>query len=114
MAKKKASYTVQDLHSLFGNNVRFFRNKKGWSQEKLAEYINVSKNTIHDIEAGKKFVRSQNLVNLAAIFGIDVYMFFLPPDIDKQNPAVIITRYRDEVKEVLDNIADNYLENIKK
>jgi transcriptional regulator with XRE-family HTH domain len=80
-----------------------------WSQEKLAEQMNVSKNTIHEIETGKKFVRSQRLADFAAVFNIEVYKLFLPENIRDYDANVVVARYTEEAKDALENLLGDFL-----
>ena len=73
--------TIQPFMIIFGQNVKKFRSKqKGLSQEKLAERVGVSKNTISDIENGKKFVSARTLSGLARELEIEEYELFKPGD----------------------------------
>ena len=45
-----------DIKKIFGENVRYYRRKLGFSQEEFAEKIGVSPNHVSVIETGKKFV----------------------------------------------------------
>jgi len=103
MGKKKVPFTVNDLQMLFGHNVRYFRAVNGWSQEKLAELVNVSKNTIHGIETGRKFAKAKTLVKLAIVFNIEVYHLLLPQDCFEYSKAEFIKKNNEYVKDVVDN-----------
>ena len=77
----------------------------------MAELMEVSKNTIHDIETGKKFVRADLLAEFSVVFNIDVYRLFMPKNTTVRDPAKIITRYTEEAKDALENLLDNYITN---
>jgi transcriptional regulator with XRE-family HTH domain len=102
--------TEQDLTNIFGRNIRFYRNINGWTQETLAEKIGVSKNTIWEIEMGRKFVRGARLVKFANLFNTSVYKLFVPNQIsyDDSNTADILIKYSEEVKEAVENIRNTY------
>jgi transcriptional regulator with XRE-family HTH domain len=95
-----------ELKALFGANVKEHRILNRLSQMTLAEMINVSTNTISEIETGKKFVSANTLVSLAEVFKIDTYELFKPKSI---LPYEVILSFSDEVKIAMDNIADKYL-----
>jgi len=76
--QKRQKITGQVLMGILGNNVQILRKQRGLSQEKLAEKVDVSKNTISDIEKGKKFARANTLVRIAEFFNIQVYELFSP------------------------------------
>jgi transcriptional regulator with XRE-family HTH domain len=105
--------TVSGLTRLFGSNVRFYRTTRGWSQEELAERIHVSKNTIHDIETGKKFIRAQRLIELSEIFNVDVYKLFLPKDIQNTDSVRVVAQFANHVKESVENIRDQFINSQK-
>ena len=93
----------------FGSNVRFYRNAMNLSQESLAELMEVSKNTIHDIETGKKFVRIQNLVQLANVFNIEPFELIASRNAKKVNRAGAFIHFANEVKEKVESIRDDYI-----
>ena len=80
-----------------------------WSQEKLAEKINVSKNTIHDIETGRKFVRAQRLVELANAFNIEPYVLLQPEHIQNYDSRKDIAEYAGQVRDAVENLLGDYL-----
>jgi DNA-binding XRE family transcriptional regulator len=47
--EKKEKPATSHVRKLFSENMRSYRKKQGYSQEKLAELINVSTQTINDI-----------------------------------------------------------------
>ena len=106
--------TVSELTALFGKNVRFYRNLKHWSQEVLAEKIGVSKNTICEIETGKKFVHAENLVNLSNIFNVDVYQLFMTEKAFADDTVGILANIGLEVAENVNIIIEKYMTNLKK
>ena len=55
-----------------GERIAFYRNKKGFSQQKLAEATGLSQGTISQIEQGKrKNLTLRNLERIAAALGIE-------------------------------------------
>jgi len=79
-----------ELRRLFSCNIKHYRSLRGWSQEKLAEKIEISTNFLADVETGKSWVSSLTLVKLANCFGIEVYELFRPKGApsDKAKEAV--------------------------
>jgi len=101
--------TEHELKIIFGKNVCSRREWKGWSQEKLAEKADVSKNTISDIETGDKFARVSTLVCLAKVLDTEVYELLKPPNVLPDKPLDIIAKFREEVRESVDKIGDSYI-----
>ena len=101
--------TEQELKRIFGNNVKSQRERKGWTQEFLAEKANVSSNTISDIETGQKFARAKTLVSLADAFGTQVYELLKPNIEMPDKPVDILIKYGEEIKEKVEEIGDFYI-----
>lgn len=53
-------------------NLMYYRKKKGLSQEKVAEYMEVSRQAVSKWEANISKPSSDNLIKLAQLFEIDV------------------------------------------
>jgi len=65
---------------LFGDRLRFFRKKLGWSQEKLALEVELDRTYIGGIERGERNVALLNICKLAKTLGVSlpVLMNFIP------------------------------------
>jgi transcriptional regulator with XRE-family HTH domain len=68
----------QELRQLLSANVKCFRNRRGWSQAKLAEKLDISTNFLSDIETQKGWVSPLTLVKLATALNVEVYELFKP------------------------------------
>ena len=53
-------------------NIMYYRKKKGLSQEKIAEYLEVSRQAVTKWEANASKPNSDNLIKLAQLFEVDV------------------------------------------
>jgi transcriptional regulator with XRE-family HTH domain len=67
----------KEIRTIFGKNVRIYRNRRNWSQADLAEYANISINFIGDIERGKKWPHPETLTKLANALEIKVFELFM-------------------------------------
>lgn len=74
-----------------GNRVRKCRNERHWSQEKLAEEVNVSLNTISRIEGGQTRMSIEVFMRLVQALGVDaeLLIFGETSDSDKTDYARI-------------------------
>lgn len=61
-------------------NIRKFRNQLGWSQEKLAEKVDVSPSHITQIELGNRSPSIDVIEKLANAFGVEYSDLFTPDD----------------------------------
>jgi len=68
----------RELRELLSANIKRFRSRRGWSQAKLAEKLDISTNFLSDIETKKGWVSPLTLVKLAAALDIEVYELFKP------------------------------------
>lgn len=67
---------IRKLRNEIGRKVRNLRKEKDLSQEKLAEYVDMSREHISCIERGKHLVTIETLYNLAKYFEVDIKYFF--------------------------------------
>jgi transcriptional regulator with XRE-family HTH domain len=67
---------IRKLRNDIGKKVKYLRKEKGLSQEKLAEYVDMSREHISCIERGKHLVTIETLYNLANYFKVDIKDFF--------------------------------------
>lgn len=104
--------TVQELSKILGKNIKNHRTAHGWSQEDLAEKIDVSINTISEIETGRKFARAETLINFAAVFETEVYELLKPENILPDDRIGLIAKYSLETITALEKIKDEYMNKI--
>ena len=67
---------IRKLRNSIGRKVKSLRLERGLSQEKLAEFINMSREHISCIERGKNMPTIETLFNLSKYFEIDIKEFF--------------------------------------
>ncbi len=65
-----------DIRKTVGNNLKRLRNSKKLSQEKLAELVDMDRESISSIELGRSFVSSDSLAKLANFFNVEPEYFF--------------------------------------
>jgi transcriptional regulator with XRE-family HTH domain len=75
-----------DIRKIFGENVRYYRKKHGFSQEKLSELLEISPNHLSVIETGGKFVTYKLLEKIVAVFGISPHLLFYSAE-NSENPS---------------------------
>jgi len=65
-----------DKYIMIGNNIRRFRKKNSYSQEKLAELLDISTNHLHRIENAKTHISLPLLLKVAEVFNVEITDFF--------------------------------------
>ena len=81
-----------DLRYLFSLNIKRFRQRKGWSQAKLSEKMNISTNYLSDIETGRGWVSPFSLIKLANALEIEVFELFKPHETTSKDTLAIVNR----------------------
>ena len=72
------------------------RKEKGWSQEKLAEKINVSRQSISKWEAGQVLPEIEKIIELSKIFQVTTDYLLLDENSEKDSTAVILEEDKDK------------------
>jgi transcriptional regulator with XRE-family HTH domain len=66
------------IGAIIGDNIRGFRNKRGWSQSRLAEEAGVHPNYIGYIERDERHVTVYKLVDIAKALGVKPSLLLEP------------------------------------
>ena len=66
-----------ELKKTFGKNIRYYRFKKKYTQEKLAELLDVSTNYVSRMERGQHSASFDVIEELSKILDVEPYKFFL-------------------------------------
>jgi transcriptional regulator with XRE-family HTH domain len=102
------------LRAVLSSNLKRYRNRRGWAQEKLAEKANISTNFLSGIETGKKWPYPETLMNLSKALDIEVYELFKPEEAVPKDVGVILTRYTEDASLKLTKMVSDSLENLRK
>ena len=68
----------RELRLVLAENIKKYRNRRGWSQLFLSEKIDISANYLSVVETGKGWVTPLTLVKLAKALDIEVFELFMP------------------------------------
>jgi transcriptional regulator with XRE-family HTH domain len=107
---------ANQLRKTLSTNIRVWRKKLGISQEKLAEAVEVSTQTINDIECCRSWVSDKTMARLAEALGVEVFQLFVPPlDGQEGDNAFHLTnvtmQLRQDLKADLGSFIDSYIDN---
>lgn len=86
---------VVDIKKQLGQKIKYYRKAKGFSQERLAELIDISPKSLGNVETGRYFMSLENLQKLFGALDIDPYELFI---FDKEAPKDVV--YNDVVKKL--------------
>jgi transcriptional regulator with XRE-family HTH domain len=103
--------TEKELHKIFSENIKKYRNNANWSQVALAKKAGVSINFINDIESGKKWASPVTLIKLANAFNVQAYELLKPPGLFPDNLSSLIKKYTDNVHTAIEDTRTVFLKN---
>ena len=95
---------MDDIKKLLGKRIRELRNTKGYSQQKLAEMINIDQRSLSYIECGKDFP-SKCIFSIVKALGVEISELF-----EFSHLEINLTGMKEYIKKNVDNLTD---ENIK-
>jgi transcriptional regulator with XRE-family HTH domain len=82
---------LQIMKKAYPNNLRLERERLGWSQEKLANHINISRSQISHWETGEQNPPLETVLRLARYFNVTVeYLFPIITVNDNDNNQQVI------------------------
>jgi transcriptional regulator with XRE-family HTH domain len=80
------------LRNILSQNIKRFRQRKGWSQAKLAEKMEISTNYLSDIETKRGWVSPFSLVKMANALEVDVFELFKKEISVPEDTSIIVNR----------------------
>lgn len=109
------TYMVRDFKKNFGKRVKYYRGLLGLSQERLAELVGISSNTVGYIERGKNSISMAKLPALCSALQVEPYQLFLNDefvsDINKIDQIhILLERLNSKQLGVLYNLIKNLLD----
>lgn len=64
------------INNIFGNNIKYYRFQKNYSQEKLAEIADLNVTYLSGLESGKHMPSFEKLDKLSKALNIEPYQLF--------------------------------------
>ncbi len=81
----KNNIDAKKLKKTIGEKIKFFRKKKGLSQDKLAEIVNIEMKSLSRIESGHNYPQCENLVAIARALSVAPWQFYFSDEIKDLN-----------------------------
>ena len=95
---------IEKLRKTLSGNIKKYRSELGLSQEKLAELVALSDQTINDIEGCRTWVSDKTLVKIALALKVEVYQLIYPKtEADKLFPVRLPAEILLELRTKLEN-----------
>lgn len=92
MKKKDAQY----VKTVFGKNVKYYRFLKKYTQEQLAEKVDIDITSISDIECGARGVQFETIAKLSNVLDIKLSQLFDDDILTKNIPNDIRDFYMNQ------------------
>ena len=108
----KTIASVTQVRKRLSANVKTGRKRLGLTQEKFAEMLGLSTQTVSDIEGGRTWVGDKALSKLADVLKVDISQLLAPPS-EKEKINEIFTKQqvnllRKLIKEDIDKRLDQF------
>jgi transcriptional regulator with XRE-family HTH domain len=87
----------QDICSLFGKNIKRYRNRFKWSQEILAGKLDISINFLSNIENGKAWISPKTVAKLSHALNIEPYELFKPEEALKGDIKTVLEKFSNDI-----------------
>ena len=102
--------TELDLRDI-GNRIQFCRKRLGYTQEQIAEKMNVSIQMISNMERGNKAIKIENLIKLSQILNVstDYILTGKQNTNDIQSIALKLSLLNDSDRETVSFLIDHFL-----
>jgi transcriptional regulator with XRE-family HTH domain len=84
-------------------NIRYLRIFRGYTQNEMAEYLQIARSSYHYIEAGKKPPRADVLVQLTSLYDLEIEVL-LEQDREQFMRKVVHAYGKDQRTQTLENI----------
>jgi transcriptional regulator with XRE-family HTH domain len=92
-----------------GKNIRKYRFHNAWSQEQLAEKIDVSATFLSNIETGRSWVSAKTIAKLCNVLKIEMHELFMQDEEITTGTASVMDKFvRDISNSVRDTIEGTY------
>jgi len=102
------------IREIFAKNLRKHRRKCGFSQEKLAEKVDISTQYLAMIEIARKFPASEVLERLAKAMNINVYELFLIDHTPKEELELVRRDIIGEINKTFREVVEQALISVSK
>ena len=104
----------EQVRVILGANLRKFRNRRRWSQMKLAEKAGISMTFLSEIERGLKWPYPDTLQNLAAALNVEVFELFMSESGAESGGGKYMNRFSNDVVIAVEQAVKKALHSVRK
>jgi transcriptional regulator with XRE-family HTH domain len=99
--------TEIEIRSVFGSNLKRYRNYRKLSQAELAEKLDISIPFLSDVENGRKWISPVTLVKFASALNIEPYELFKPENSTSPEISAALTNWSKDIVEAVSQTVKN-------
>ena len=99
--------TEAEIRSIFGSNLKRYRNYRKFSQAELAEKLDISVPFLSDVENGRKWISPVTLVKFASALNIEPYELFKPENSISPEITTALTNWSNDIVEAVSQTVKN-------
>jgi len=96
-----------ELRAILSANLKRYRNYRKFTQEEMAEKLEISIPFLSDVENGRKWVSPATLVKLADVLGVEPHELFKPEQNLSPVMKLTLDKWSDEVIEAVTKTVKN-------
>jgi len=96
-----------ELRAILSANLKRYRNYRKFTQEEMAEKMEISIPFLSDVENGRKWVSPATLVKLADVLGIEPHELFKPEQNLSPTMQLTLDKWSDEVIDAVTKTVKN-------
>jgi len=108
--------TEKEIRAILGGNLKKYRNYRNFTQEELAEKLEISIPFLSDIENSRKWISPATLVKLAGVLNIEPHKLLEPEQPLTPAVTIVLDKWSEEVIDAVTasvkNIKEYYLAQI--
>ncbi len=100
----------KEINVLVGKNIRFYRENRGYTREKLAELLSVSPKFLYDCEVGSVGISLSTLKKVCEILGVSADCLLWDNKNEKLDISERLKHIPSEYIEIIEKLIQNQLE----
>ena len=97
---------TNQIKTIFGTNLKKYREQAGLTQNQLAEKISCNPKYLSEIETGKTFASSELMQDIISVLNIPISFLFASPEIDLKDSISVESEIDKAVTEMSERIKD--------
>jgi transcriptional regulator with XRE-family HTH domain len=95
---------MKDIRFVLTENIKFFRQQAGLTQQQLAEKCGIATPYLGEVETSKKDPSIKTLTKLASALNVEVYMLFYDRKSDVKSDTIRLKDMHGDIKKIMEKL----------